>query len=937
MLDDLESFCSGLRANRLRAGLTQRELAERASVSVRTVRGIEQGVVRPRRASLVQLARVIEHHHRPSGIGVLGPVVVDGAGPRPAKVRTLLGLLALHANEVVAFGDIVDVLWADRPPATWRELLHGYASRLRKLVGDRVDGLSGTGYALRVETNELDLLTFDALAARERWEEALRCWRGPLPEELRSLPRAIAVTGRRLAAGLARADQAMAVGDPAAAAAWLRRLAPGEPWHEGLHARLMLALTAAGQQGEALAVYTRLRRRLAEDLGVEPGEELARAQLRVLRQEVEPGADAVPRQLPADPALFVGRTAQLAALDEGRVLAICGAGGMGKTWLALHWAHRRITRFPDGQLYFDLRGFDPASPPVAPEVAVRAFLEALGVEHAEMPADPQAQAALYRSLTAGKKILVVLDNVRDSAQAVPLLPGGSCTAVFTSRNRLPGLVSAHGAVVVGLDVLDDAEAHALATRHLGEVRLAAEPAAAVELVRHCSGLPLALGIVAARAATSPGLPLSALVAELRETRLDALDAGEVSVDLRAVLATSYRALSEHSARTFRQIALTPGPDIGADAVAFLGGGAEDLAELVAANLVQEHRPGRFRMHDLTRFYALELAGERERDRGTALIADFYLHSAIAADRWLYPHRPPLTEEPAPAGCVVHDDVTAAMSWYEDEYACLLAVQRLPGSSSWKLARLVGVFQWRAGRHHDTVDVWRVALAESRRLGDAAAQVLAHRSFGDACASVADLGTAADHLEQAVELAARQGDLTEEAHAHNSLAWLHDRRGQHEQALLHATCALALYRELGRPEWTADMLNCVGWTHAHLGNDELGQAHCEAALALCRRHDHVDGAAHTLKSLGFLAHRAGAYAKAVRYCEEALALCRRLSHSYIEASVLTQLGESEQARGRAREAERAWRGALALYREQRRTSAVRKVEDLLACQAHLAAK
>ncbi|MEV0677766.1 BTAD domain-containing putative transcriptional regulator [Actinosynnema sp. NPDC050436] len=1019
MEDDLESFRTGLRANRVRAGLTQRELAELASVSVRTVRGIEQGAVRPRRASLLQLARAIERRGGPVGIGVLGPVVVDGVGPRPAKVRALLGLLALHANENVAFGDIVDVLWGDAPPATWRELLHGYASRLRKLVGDRVEGLDGAGYALRVETRELDLLTFDALAARQRWDEALHCWRGPLPEELRSLPRAVAVTGRRLAATLARADQAMASGDPETAVSWLRRLAPDEQWHEGLHARLMLALTAAGQQGEALAVHAGLRRRLLDDLGVEPGAELAQAQLRVLRREVEPVTSSVPRQLPADPALFVGRHEQLAALDAGRVIAVCGAGGMGKTWLALHWAHRNTDRFPDGQLYFDLRGFDPASAPVAAEVAVRAFLEALGVEHAEMPSDPQAQAALYRSLTADKRMLVVLDNVRDSAHAVPLLPGGGCTAVLTSRNRLPGLVGAHGAVVVGLDVLDDAEARAIAASHLGEARLAGEPDAAIELVRHCAGLPLALGIVAARVATSPDLPLAALVGELRAARLDALDAGEAAVDLRSVLATSYRALPERAARTFRLMALAPGPDIGADAVSCLAGNVDpsvhranpgehragsagshgyragsngspaylagsacpvarldgraetggrpaggadpgerpadsgdaparpagageqaadlagvradraDLAVLCAVNLVQEHRPGRFRMHDLTKLHALELGGAAERARGTALITDFYLHSALAADRWLYPHRPPLTAGPAPAGCVAHADVASAMAWYTDEYACLLAAQRLPGPSSWHLARLIGVYQWRAGKHHDTVDVWRVALAETGRLGDPAAQLLAHRSFGDACAGVGDLATATEHLERAVDLAAGQGETTEEAHAHNSLAWLHDRRGHHERVVLHATCALALYRRLDRPQWQADMLNCIGWAHAHLGSYELGRAHCEAALALCRRHDHVDGAAHTLKSLGFLAHRSGDYAEAVRYCHEALTLCRRLNHSYIEASVLTQLGESEQARGRAREAGAAWREALDLYRAQRRTAAARKVEGLMA--------
>ncbi|MGW0522093.1 BTAD domain-containing putative transcriptional regulator [Crossiella sp. NPDC003009] len=951
---DLQLLVTDLRAYRIRAGLTQSELGTLAGVSVRTVRAIEQGHVRnPRQASLRQLARVVDGAPVRTGsvIGVLGPLTVRQAGRPvelgPLKLRTLLGLLALHPNRIVPKSVITDVLWPDNPPPTHRQLLHTYISRLRRVTGHRIETVAGSGYTLRLDPGQLDLLRFEELARLSRWEEALVCWRGPvladLPETVRATATAMAVTQRRLTVALALADEAIAAGKTAAAIGPLRELAAAEPLHEGLHARLMLALAIAGQQGDALTLHTEIRARLAEELGVEPGPELGAAHLRVLRQEVHAAAeDSAPHQLPAAPGSFIGRRDQLARLGRGRVSAICGAGGVGKTWLALRWAHDNLHRFPDGQLHVNLRGFDPVEPPLAPETAVRGFLESLGVTSAEMPTTAQAQLALYRSLLARKKMLVLLDNARDTAQVAPLLPANDgCTVLVTSRRQLPGLVSAHDATVVALDVLGEQESCELLGQHFTAAQLTGQPQDVLDVLRWCAGLPLALSIVAARVATEPDCSPAEIAHSLRTAaaRLDALDAGEMSVDLRVVFKVSYQALPPPVARLFRLLGVAPGPDIGVTAAASLAGvppadAAALLAALETANLARQHLPGRFRMHDLTKLYAAELAAAGEKQAAGHRVVQFYLRSALATDRVLFPHRPPFALPELPPGCVpqTHADAAAAMAWFSAEYDCLIAAQRLEGATSWQLAKAMRVYLWRRGRIHDTVEVWRSALAEAVRLADPTETMSAHRSLGDSYASVADFTAAQHHLDRAVVLARRLGNRMEEAHAHSSLAWQYDQHNDHRRALDHACRALDLYREVAGAQWQADMLNCVGWCHIKLGNYELAQEHCSAALAISQRHQHTDGAVHSLKSLGYLAVRTGRLADAARHYTEALTLCRRLDHPYTEASLLAQLGDTEHARGRQRDANSAWQQALELYRSQRRTAAARRMAERLATAA-----
>jgi len=347
-------------------------------------------------------------------------------------------------------------------------------------------------------------------------------------------------------------------------------------------------------------------------------------------------------------ASFVGRSGHLRALDallqdQGAaptavvISAIAGMAGVGKTALAVHWAHRVAGRFPDGQLYVNLRGFDPGGAGLDPGQALHGFLEAFGVPPARIPEDLAAQSGLFRSLLAGKRMLVLLDNARSAEQVRPLLPGSpGCLAIVTSRDKLAGLVATEGARPLALDLLTAADARDLLARRLGADRVAAEPAAIACIIAACARLPLALTIAAARAATSPTFPLAAIAAELREaaSALDPFDAGESATDVRTVFSWSYRALSAPAARMFRLLGLHPGPDVAVTAAASLaavppGQARALLAELTRAHLLAEHAPGRYAFHDLLRAYASELASAQEcpADRASAVhrLLDHYLH------------------------------------------------------------------------------------------------------------------------------------------------------------------------------------------------------------------------------------------------------------------------------------------------------------------------
>ncbi|WP_238412577.1 AfsR/SARP family transcriptional regulator [Saccharothrix deserti] len=864
------------------------------------------------------------------------------------RQRSVLAALLLEAGHPVSVERLVDRVWGDQPPLRARETLYGYVSKLRA-AGIDIQRRPG-GYLL--ETDAVDLVEFRALAKQARnepdqraarlYDQALRLWRGEALDGLESEWFAQvrdALHAERATVELDRNDVAIRLGDHAALLPALRKATQANPLDERLAGQLVLALHLSGRSSEGLQHYDAVRRLLADELGTDPGKPLQDLYLRLLGHkdqaseppEAQESGKAVPRQLPAPQRWFTGREKEIADLTEPAstvvITAIGGTGGIGKTALALHWAHQHLDDFPDGQLYVNLRGFDPAGEPVAPQTALRGFLEALGVD--DPPADLDAQAALYRSLIADKRVLVVLDNARDTTQVAPLLPGGArCTVLVTSRVQLLGLLTAHGARSVALDVLDEHDAKALLTARLGVERVEAEPDVTRELLSLCGGLPLALSIIAARAVTQPDLPLSALTDELKDQRLDALD--DLSADLRTVFACSLRVLTPEAKELFGLFGLTSAPDLSLRAITALTGRANTrklLRELEAAHLVQQHQVGRYRMHDLVRLYAAEVAPAHA-DTNLRDFVGYFVATAHNGDRLIEPHRPPV---PAPEGHAAPlEDVTAAMAWFDAEHESLLAAQRLATAHglhdvAWHLAWALTNYHLRRGHATDIV-VWRAALDAADVLDDRFKRVSAHKYLGMALTDASRYDDGDYHLRQALALVE---DDYGKAGAHRAMAWALERRGDLTGALEHALAQLEVFRALGIPVRIAEALNDVGYRMARLGDYVRAEEHCVEALALNKELGHVEGEAATSDSLGYIAHHHGRDADSVEHYRHALKLYRQLDNSYEEATVLRHFGDVLAAVGRHAEAREAHQQALSLFRAQGRAEDAEEVLALLA--------
>ncbi|GAA2828940.1 ATP-binding protein [Crossiella cryophila] len=624
----------------------------------------------------------------------------------------------------------------------------------------------------------------------------------------------------------------------------------------------------------------------------------------------------IPRQLPPAPTSFVGRTPELTALTNAlggnatvAITALAGTGGIGKTALALHWAHQRLEDFPDGQLFVDLRGFSPDSEPLAPETAVHGFLDALGQDPAHQPADPFAH---YRSLVAGKRLLIILDNAVDTAQVVPLLPGSpTCTVLVTSRNHLPGLIGAHGAQHVALDVLPRQAAHELLATRLGH----ADPADLRELGELCGGLPLALTIVAGRARIQPHLPLSEVIAELRDTGLDEDDP---TASVTAVLSWSHRALSVEQARVFGLLGIAPGPDISLPAATALAGSPDTrrtLRALEQASLIHRDTANRWRMHDLVRKFAATVAI----DRDLTGLTDFYLHTALAAHHHLDQlHVHPLPPGPPRTPPLELPDEQAALTWFDAEHPGLLTALHLGDPLlTWQLAWALTTFQQRRGHQHDHHTTWALGLAAADQLDHAEARHTALRLLGRACLRLGQPREALDHLRRAVELATEANDLAGQAHAQRALALAWQALGDHQRALEAATHALDAFEQLNAPEWRAKALKGYGWHLVNLGLELKAVDYFTTALALSRTHDYRDGEAGALHSLGSIALKLGRHHEAIDYLHQALAQYRELGDTYEQADILRRLGSAHTALGQTGQAATAWRESLVLHQAQHR--------------------
>jgi tetratricopeptide (TPR) repeat protein len=668
----------------------------------------------------------------------------------------------------------------------------------------------------------------------------------------------------------------------------------------------------------------------------------------------------VPQQLPAVPGSFVGRAVELVELtkvlaghagSQGAVMpvsVISGVGGIGKTWLALHWAYQHLDRFPDGQLFVDLRGFDPSGEPLVPEMALRGFLDALGAESLAIPVDLDAQVGLYRSLIAGRRILIVLDNVRDVSQTIGLLPGSaSCTVIVTSRNRLAGLVVARDAHSVLVGVLADPEARALLTSRLSAERLAAEPEAVAEILSWCAGLPLALSIIASRGALHKQIPLRVLAAELRDasTRLDALDEGDPVASLYTVLSWSFASVRPQYVRAFELLALAPGPDISVSATASLTALSVKQANAMLRafermSLLEQRTAGRYRMHDLIRLFAADLAyqdqSKEELEAALRRLVDFYLHTAVIGDKLLTPYRSPIepSEPVARSQPISLESEEATLAWFDAEHPNLRATQQLAlawkwDTAVWQLAWALDTFHNRHGHPRDRLAFWRAGLLAAERLGDVATQTRAHRLLGNACSHVGLHAEAVDHLQHALAAAQAADDLSGQAHTYRVLGMVLERQERNELALENAMCALRLFQTLGMQVWEAAAMNQVGMMHGRLGHPDDARACCEAALSLFRRHNHRQGEAVTSDSLGWLAHVAGQFREAADYFEQALRLFRDLQDAVQEAGTLGRLSQAYVSIGQRDAARDTLQQALVLYQTQQSVTDIDRVRRELA--------
>nr|MDT0662837.1 tetratricopeptide repeat protein [Micromonospora sp. DSM 115978] len=654
----------------------------------------------------------------------------------------------------------------------------------------------------------------------------------------------------------------------------------------------------------------------------------------------------VPRQLPVACVPFAGRTRQLAELDGlirsrggrgrsapgGAVAVLSGSAGVGKTSLAVHWAHRVTDRFPDGQLFVSLRGFDPNRPPVGPAEVVRDLLDALGVTARAVPPSDTAQIGLYRSLVAGRRMLIVLDDARDVDQVRPLLPGApGCLTLVTSRDQLTGLVAMEGAHHIVLDVLPVDEARDLLARRLGDQRVGAEPDPVDELIQRCARLPLALAVVAARASARPGFPLATLAEELRHAQ-DSLDpfTGEAgSADPRAAFAGSYRRLRPPAAELFRLVGGHPGPDLTAEAAASLAGAGPAtvrpaLAELARAHLLVEHQPGRYAMHDLLRIFAGEQArrfdGAATRRAAVRRGLDHYLRTAYAAAVLLYPAGDPIELVPATPDVTPErlTDRDQARCWLESEHRVLVgAVDQAAGHGfarhAWQLAWTLATYlDWR-GHWSDLAAVQGVALAAATRDGDEIGQIHARRLLARAGNRLGAYDEARAHLVTAIELCRRIGGHPAlEARCHLNLSLTLELRGRYPAALEHARRALDLFQVAGNRPGYASSLGIVGWYHAQLGEYDRALDHCRRAVAIQAGLGKPHESPSTLDSLGYAFHKLGRYAEAAASYQRAVELYQEAGDRYNEADTLAHLGDCHELAGDGPAALTAWRHALEIF-------------------------
>lgn len=884
--------------------------------------------------------------------------------------RVLLAMLLAHRDEVVSATTLAASLWPDAPPAKWDKGLQVHVHRLRQALGDPgAVRYHPPGYRLAVPGDRVDAYRFedlarqgqaslargDPVAAAGQLRQALALYRGPAFQGLEHVPDLVVeahrLAERRLVAIEHRIIADLATGEHASLVGELEALVSKNPMRERFRAQLMTALYRSGRKAEALAAYRAGRRILVAELGVEPNQECRALERAILADDPSLAAPPmvgaagpagsvpvmIPRQLPPDVAAFTGRTEQLAWLDDllarsgpdrptaAVISAVDGMAGVGKTALAVRWAHRVAHRFPDGQLYANLRGYSVGSALQPGELMAR-FLVDLGLPAEQVPADLDEAVGRYRSLLADRRVLVVLDNAASADQVRSLLPAGAgCAVVVTSRDQLAGLVAKDGAHRLAVDVLSPAESVALVSELLGADRVAAEPAAVAELAELCGHLPLALRIAAASVTTRPARPVAAHVERLRSG--DRLAVLAVAGDDHATVATafelSYRRLPRPVRRTFRLLALAPGPDVSAEAAAALAGTTPAqvgsvLEALASANLVEERSSGRYSCHDLLRQYAADRATDEEPEPAQVAargrLYEFYLRTTDAAVRLLYPDTLRLPG-PVAAGLPGFDRLPDALSWLDTERPNLAAVvvhtaRHGPFPVAWRLADMLRQYLSARSLPVEGVAVAAAALSASRAAGEPRAEGNALISIAAARLQQSRYPVVAEHARRAFAVLAGTGWLDGQGAALTLLSAVSSHDGRLVEAVEHSRRALALHRRSGWRYGQALVLGTLGQTLTELGRlSEAARYAGQAATALSGLGSSV-GEGVSLGILGDIRYLQGQLDQAWRCFLQARDRFRAAGGRVYEPDVLCGLAQVHRDAGRGRMALALAEAALA---------------------------
>lgn len=882
------------------------------------------------------------------------------------KQRTLLFVLLLHANGPVSVSRLETALWPDRPPRSAAGLIRTYASGLRTELGLGDAGQLPTlvkepgGYRLLLAPGDLDLGVFDDLSARGRdflargnaaqaarhLSDALALWRGEpggdvaLDGDSAAILAGLAV--RRTMAEEAWTDAQLLLGGSNDLIGRLRALVAEQPLQERARGQLMLALYRAGRKAESLEEFRALRRRMADELGIEPSAQTRDLHQRILTDapELTParGPTVIPRQLPGDIRDFTGRDAALSAMKgllPGQdtaapvIIAITGMAGAGKTALAVHFAHLAADLFPDGQLFVDLHGHAETGPK-APAEALRGFLRALDVR--ETPSDTDEAAALYRSLLAGKQMIILLDNAVGVQQIRLLLPGSpGCLVLITGRSRLPGLVARNGAAPVTIGPLTGAEGAALMRKILGASRVEADPGAAAAIVDRCARLPLALRIAAERAVHRPQLALATLASELaaEQRRLDTLSIGEDSdANVRSVFSWSYQRLAPDAARMLRLLGLHPGTDIGIPAAAALaastsGDAARQLAALADVHMLGETAPSRYRFHDLLRTYAAERAATEEprAERTAALrrVLTWHLHTADAADRVLVPTRPRIPLGPAAVKPLEFASYADALAWCDVEYANLMAAVQTAAevgedAVAWKLQIALASYLEIRRPWADWVTAGETAVKAAQRAGDLRGEAWLLNQLGHPYMGLGRFDDALDCLQRALNIRMKIGDRRAEGSTLNNIGAICGDLGRFEDSIRYFDRALSLAVDTSDQRIESIALLNLGETYQKLAQHDKAESCYQRALRIAGKNDDAWLEGRALTNLSETVLSLGRPAATRDHLRRALVAWQRAGDRKNVAETHHKLGDLLSGIGEARAGRGHWGAAQAIFEE-----------------------